>query len=213
MRAIWLVVATGAGSFSSMSSGTLAGAASSQNQRVFRSWRSIGNEYCNDRCRLCGPHDRGLLRVTWLSCLRRGYRCGGVADLENGILPIYEPGLAELIVESREAGRLRFSPTSARLLRRPTSSSSLSELLRQKTATSISPSSIPLPVASRPFSRTTLWLSSNRRWWRGRQRRLPTSSVPNGAAAASLSPQTRIPARRFGDRRLQERGPDRGGCG
>ncbi len=34
---------------------------------------------------------------------------GRVADLENGILPIYEPGLAELIVESREAGRLRFS--------------------------------------------------------------------------------------------------------
>ncbi len=34
---------------------------------------------------------------------------GRVADLEKGIVPIYEPGLAELIVESREAGRLRFS--------------------------------------------------------------------------------------------------------
>lgn len=32
-----------------------------------------------------------------------------VDDLENGIMPIYEPGLAELMVESRKAGRLRFS--------------------------------------------------------------------------------------------------------
>jgi UDPglucose 6-dehydrogenase len=32
-----------------------------------------------------------------------------VADLENGIMPIYEPGLAELMVESRKAGRLCFS--------------------------------------------------------------------------------------------------------
>jgi UDPglucose 6-dehydrogenase len=32
-----------------------------------------------------------------------------VADLENGILPIYEPGLAELMVGSQQAGRLRFS--------------------------------------------------------------------------------------------------------
>ena len=32
-----------------------------------------------------------------------------VADLEHGIMPIYEPGLAELMTESRKARRLRFS--------------------------------------------------------------------------------------------------------
>jgi len=32
-----------------------------------------------------------------------------VNDLEKGLMPIYEPGLAELIAESRKAGRLRFS--------------------------------------------------------------------------------------------------------
>ncbi|SFB50811.1 UDP-glucose dehydrogenase [Rhizobium sp. NFR07] len=34
---------------------------------------------------------------------------GRIADLEKGIMPIYEPGLAELMVESRNASRLRFS--------------------------------------------------------------------------------------------------------
>lgn len=114
---------------------------------------------------------------------------GRVADLKNGIMPIYEPGLAELIVEGRKAGRLRFSADIG------ASVADADFVFLAVGTPSTTDGDIDLSfvdAAARgiaPFFPITLsWLSS-RRSWLARQRPSPTSSLLKELAAVLLSPQ------------------------
>ncbi|MHB8446383.1 MAG: UDP-glucose dehydrogenase family protein [Rudaea sp.] len=70
------------------------------------------------RITLFGTGYVGLVTGTCLAEVGNDVVCvdvdaGKIADLEHGKLPIYEPGLAELVASNRAAGRLKFTTDAA----------------------------------------------------------------------------------------------------
>jgi UDPglucose 6-dehydrogenase len=101
-----------------------------------------------------------------------------VADLENGLMPIYEPGLEQLMAKSREAGRLRFSADiGASVADADFVFLAVGTPSRADGDIDLSLSNRPHGT-SRPFLPTTPSLSSSRQSWLERQKPLRISFQP-----------------------------------
>ena len=84
-----------------------------------RAKRTRDHAYCDDRRRLCRPGVRRLLRrVRHRRGLRRQGRRARSPRCSEGRMPIYEPGLDELVAENVAAGRLAFTADLADAVRR-----------------------------------------------------------------------------------------------
>ena len=167
-------------------------------------------EHRHHRCRLCGHWSPAPVSPTWVtrSCASTSTR-KRIENLNKGVMPIYEPGLEELVRRNVEAGRLSFTTSYEAVWPTRTMSSSRSarprtSMARPICATSGWRPSRSLSHGSLPHHRQQVHRAGGDRRLGGRHRPRPR---PMPLIRCRLL--SRVPARGICDHRLHEPGPRR----